>query len=150
MMLDIDPDDDRSIFRKRSLQKWDAKKKKYIQADSVPDKKKLFIKNEAGQKVILGDKEKTKDKRNKGKGKGKAAPETKQVGKLYMNWMKKTHRQIPKAGESEDPSKAASPEEAAPRAALPWRYTKPAEPKATNAPNPAENKSKKKKKKKKK
>lgn len=74
LVLDLQPDDDRSIFRKRSQMQWNAKKKNYVNVEDPS--KKLFVKNEAGQLVLSGSSN----------------------GKLYKNWSEKTHKKIPTAG----------------------------------------------------
>lgn len=39
MLLDLAPDDDREIFRKRSMMKWDNRKRKFVRDDSQDQKK---------------------------------------------------------------------------------------------------------------
>jgi len=79
MILDLNPDDDRSIFRKKSVMTWDKKKRNYVQhQDTEAGKKELKVRNESGQLVIVGDKDR---------------------GKLYKQWSAKTHKSIPAAGE---------------------------------------------------
>jgi len=109
MVLELAPDEDKAIFRKRSLQKWDAKKKKYIQAESVADKKKMFIKNESGSVV----------KKSPGDKKGGKVDKT---GKLYNDWMQKTNRYIPTVGAIEDSDRAAM--DVTPRAAMKFKHNK--------------------------
>lgn len=82
MILDLNPDDDRSIFRKRSVMTWDKKKKKYVQhQDTDAGKKELKVRNESGQLVIVGSKDR---------------------GKMYRQWSDKTHKSIPSVGEIEE------------------------------------------------
>lgn len=76
LILDLQPDDDRSIFRKRSQMQWNAKKRNFVNVEDPT--KKLFVKNEAGQMVLSGS----------------------SGGKLYKTWSEKTHKKIPIAGQS--------------------------------------------------
>jgi ATP-dependent RNA helicase DDX54/DBP10 len=79
MILDLAPDDDRSIFRKKSVMTWDKKKRKMVMhQDTEAGKKEMKVRNESGQLVIVGDKNR---------------------GKLYREWTEKTHKVIPKVGE---------------------------------------------------
>lgn len=86
MVLDLNPDDDRSIFRKKSLMTWDKRKKKFVATqDTENGKKELRVRNESGQLIIVGDKNR---------------------GKLYRQWSEKSHKSIPSLGEIEDESTA--------------------------------------------
>lgn len=83
MVMDMNPDDDRSIFKKRSAQVWDKKKGNFVnEADASGVKKgKLKLRNESGQLVIVGGKDR---------------------GKAYRDWSEKTHKHIPKVGEASE------------------------------------------------
>ena len=88
MVLDLNPDDDRSIFRKKSLMTWDKRKKKFVATqDTENGKKELRVRNESGQLIIVGAKNR---------------------GKLYRQWSEKTHKSIPSLGEIEDENPTAS------------------------------------------
>jgi len=80
MILDLQPDDAHSIFRRKTMMQWDRRRKKYIQVTQGHEKKPKFIKNEAGQLIKLD-----------------AVPK----GKLYSDWMSKSKKTIPKIGELE-------------------------------------------------
>jgi ATP-dependent RNA helicase DDX54/DBP10 len=97
MLLELAPDDDRSIFRKRSLMKWDQRKRKFIRDDTDDKKKaKQYIRTESGQRI-------------------KAAAGT--SGKMYKDWMEKTKKRIPSNGEQEQGGS-----EVTPRSALPYKH----------------------------
>jgi len=68
MVLDLIPDDSKTIFRKRTMMTWDKKKKKFIQVNQdSPSNKKGKVKTEGGQHVKTHTKQ----------------------GKLYEVWSKK-------------------------------------------------------------
>ena len=73
--LNLLPDDEQSLMKKRQEMKWDSKKRRYVQVEIGQDGKKT--KNEAGKAINY---KKDKD------------PE------LYKKWMRKTHLKIQDAG----------------------------------------------------
>ena len=87
-VLNLASDDTGELTRKRSAMRWDSRKMKYVETNSLNDRPKT--KNEAG--VIVS----TKD----------AAKET-----VYQSWVQKTNQRIPKAGtiESESAGRCVAP-----------------------------------------
>lgn len=79
--LNLIPDDENSLMKKKTQMKWDHKKKRYVQVQVGKDGKAQKLKNEAGKFINY---KKDKD------------PE------LYKKWMKKTHLKIQETGELED------------------------------------------------
>jgi hypothetical protein len=75
--LNLLPDDEKSLLKKKQEMKWDAKKKRYVQVEIGQDGKKT--KNESGKAINY---KKDKD------------PE------LYKKWMKRTHLKIQDTGTS--------------------------------------------------
>jgi len=80
MVLDLIPDDSKSIFRKRTINVWDNKRRDYVQVSPGKNmkSKKTRVKTESGKMATASEK-----------------------GKLYEAWTKKTKREIGKAGEQE-------------------------------------------------
>ena len=79
--LNLIPDDENSLLKKKTQMKWDHKKKKYVQVKVGKDGNVQKLKNESGKLINY---KKDKD------------PE------LYKKWMKKTHIKIQESGEMED------------------------------------------------
>jgi hypothetical protein len=53
LILDLVPDDERAILQKRTIQRWDRKRKKFIQLNAGVDTLQRYIRNEAGKKIKL-------------------------------------------------------------------------------------------------
>ena len=87
-VLNLAADDTGELTRKRSAMRWDSRKMKYVETNSLNDRPKT--KNEAG--VIVS----TKD----------AAKET-----VYQSWVQKTNQRKPKPGtiESESAGRCVAP-----------------------------------------
>jgi len=80
MVLDLIPDDAKSIFKTKTIDQWDRRRKKYIQVTQGHEKQPKFVKNESGRLVKAADIPK---------------------GKHYKEWMHKSKRMIGKEGELE-------------------------------------------------
>uniref|UniRef100_A0A7S3J4G9 DBP10 C-terminal domain-containing protein n=1 Tax=Euplotes harpa TaxID=151035 RepID=A0A7S3J4G9_9SPIT len=79
--LNLIPDDEKSLLKKKTEMRWDKSKKKYVQVATGKDSFVKKARNEAGKLINY--------KRDKD-------PE------LYKKWMKKTHLKIQDTGEQED------------------------------------------------
>jgi len=77
-VLNLVADDNSDLIKKQSIMRWDKKKKKYVESNSLNTDRK--VRNEAG--VIVKDKDQGKPT-------------------FYQNWVKKTNQRIPKAGSAE-------------------------------------------------
>jgi len=68
MVLDLIPDDSKSIFRKRTITMWDKKRKNYVKVapGTNPNNRKVKLRTESGQLVSVTEQ-----------------------GKIYEAWTKK-------------------------------------------------------------
>jgi ATP-dependent RNA helicase DDX54/DBP10 len=55
LVLDLVPDDERAILQKRRIQKWDRKRKKFVQLNAGVDTLSRYIRNEAGKRIKLDE-----------------------------------------------------------------------------------------------
>ena len=79
-VLNLASDETGELTRSRSMMRWDSRKMKYVETNSLNDRAKT--KNEAG--VLVSKKD------------AKAGKET-----IYESWVQKTNQRIPKAGTME-------------------------------------------------
>eukprot|EP01125_Pyxidicula_operculata_P017738 TRINITY_DN624_c0_g2_i1.p1 TRINITY_DN624_c0_g2~~TRINITY_DN624_c0_g2_i1.p1 ORF type:complete len:957 (-),score=341.90 TRINITY_DN624_c0_g2_i1:109-2583(-) len=80
IVLDLTPDDSKSIFKKKTVMQWDKKKRNYVQVTGGVDKNSKIIKNESGKLIKLDDKK---------------------LGTVYKEWSQKTKQTLGRSGEDE-------------------------------------------------